>query len=201
MRFRLFVLPVLAVSIFSVTVPAFSQVVPAYRTKAWPFSLGVGPSSYDVDWGHGRMLGGTIWADWYPTKLPHILRGLGVEGEVRDISLNRSSTQTNMRQDTAGAGLIYTWRHFHNIHPYFKYLIAYGSMDFDIGSPSYSHDTRTLYAPGGGLEYRFYRQFWVRADYEYQTWQTMFGLGKTPNPQGFTVGVAYDFAHPIPKRR
>jgi len=200
MRFRPFILPVLAVSIFSVTVPAFSQVVPAYQRRVWPISLGIGPSSYNVDLGHGRMLGGTVWADWYPAKLPHILRGLGVEGEARDISLNRSSTQTNVRQDTAGAGPIYTWRHFHSFHPYFKYLIAYGSIDFDVGSPTYTHDTRTLYAPGGGLEYRIFRQIWARADYEYQTWQPLFG-GKTLNPQGFTVGVAYDFAHPVPSRR
>jgi hypothetical protein len=199
MRFRLFVLPVLAVSIFAVAIPALSQVVPSYRSKILlPISLGIGPSSYDVDWGHGRMLGGTIWADWYPEKLPHILRGLGVEAEARDIGLNRSSTQTNVRQDTAGAGPIYAWRHFQNFHPYAKYLIAFGSYDFPPAG-TYSHDTRTLYAPGGGFEYRFYRQFWARADYEYQTWQTLFGT--TPNPQGFTVGVACDFAHHFSKTR
>jgi hypothetical protein len=163
-----------------------------------PIVVGIGPSSYDVDWGHGRMFGGTIWADWYPEKLPHILRGLGVEGEARDISLNRSSSQPNLRQDTAGGGPIYAWRHFRNFHPYVKYLIAHGSMDFYTGTP-YTHDTRTLYAPGGGIEIRFYRQFWARADYEYQTWQTL--LGHTPNPQGFTAGVAFDFAHPLPPGR
>jgi opacity protein-like surface antigen len=199
MRFRLFVLPVLAVSIFAITVPAISQVAPAYQRKGWPISLGIGPSSYDVDWGHGRMFGGTIWVDWYPEKLPHIMRGLGVEGEARDISLNRSSTQPNIRQDTVGGGPIYAWRHFRNFHPYVKYLIGYGSFDFTTSSPTYSHDTRTLLAPGGGFEYRFYRQFWARADYEYQTWQTL--LGKTPDPQGFTVGVAYDFAHPLAPKR
>jgi hypothetical protein len=201
MRCRLFVFLVLAVSIFTVTVPAFSQVAPAYETKGgWPISLGIGPSSYNVDLGHDRMLGGTIWVDFYPEKLPHILRGLGVEGEARVISLNGSSTPPSVqRQETVGAGPIYAWHHFHNFHPYFKYLIAYGSMDFNIGSPTYTHDTRTLSAPGGGFEYRFYRQFWARADYEYQTWQTLFG--KTFRPQGFTVGVAYDFAHPIPKRQ
>jgi hypothetical protein len=200
MRFRLFVLPVLAANIFTVAVPAISQAVPAYQRRAWPINLGIGPSSYDVDWGHGRMLGGTIWGDWYPRKLPSFLRGLALEGELRDISLNRSSTQPNMRQDTAGIGPIYAWRHFQNFHPYAKYLIAYGSIDFDIGNPTYSHDSRTLSAPGGGFEYRCYRELWVRADYEHQTWQSMFG-GYTPNPQGFTVGVAYDFAHHFPQKR
>jgi len=32
----------------------------------------------------------------------------------------------------------------------------------------------------------------VRGDYEYQDWGTL--LGNTLNPQGITVGVAYEFS-------
>ncbi len=49
-----------------------------------------------------------------------------------------------------------------------------------------------LFAAGGGLEYRIFRPIWVRADYEYQDWGTL--LGNTFNPQGITVGVAYEFS-------
>jgi hypothetical protein len=194
MRFYWVLFPLYAASLLLAAVPAFSQTVPSYQARGIPLVVGIGPSSYDVDWGHGRMLGGTIWADWYPKWVPPVVHGLGVEFEARDISLNRGYGQTNMRQDTIAGGPVYTWRHYKNMHPYFKYLIGYGSMDF-AGSPGYSHDTRTLTAPGGGLEYRIYRQFWARADYEYQTWQKL--LGKTPNPQGFTAGVSYDFGHPV----
>jgi opacity protein-like surface antigen len=197
MSFRLFVLPVLAVSIFLVTVPAISQVVPAYERKSgWPFSVGAGPVGYDVDIGHGRMYGFASWFDIFPGKLPSFLRGrLGAEGELRDISLNRSSTQPNVRYDTAAMGLVYVWRHFHNIRPYAKCMIGDGSVDFPRLSPTYAHDTRTFTAPGGGFEFRIKQDLWVRADYEYQTWQALvFGNLK---PQGFTVGVTYDFTKPI----
>ena len=202
MRFKLLVVPILTVSLFAPVFPAFSQVVPAYHGPSLPLSVGIGPSSYDVDWGHGRMYGGTIWADWYPPQLPGILQGLGVEVEARDISLHQNCIpagfcpQKNMRQDTAGGGVIYSWRHFRNFHPYGKFLIEDGSVDF-YPLPGYAHDTRTLFAPGGGFEYRIFRPIWVRADYEYQDWGTL--LGKTLNPQGFTVGVSYAFSHVSPR--
>jgi opacity protein-like surface antigen len=196
MRCRLFVFLVLVVSIFMVTVPAFSQVVPAYERKSgWPFSVGAGPVSYDVDIGHGRMYGFAGWFDIFPGKLPSFLNGrLGAEGELRDISLNRSSTQPNVRYDTAAMGLIYVWRHFHNIRPYAKCMIGDGSVDFPP-FPNYAHDTRTFTAPGGGFEYRIRQELWIRADYEYQIWQQL-AIGNL-RPQGVTVGVTYDFTKPF----
>jgi opacity protein-like surface antigen len=204
MHFRLLILPVLAVSILAVTVPAWSQTVPAYQENSLDLSVGVGASSYDVDWGHGRMYGETIWADWYPHGLPSKLHGLGLEVEARDISHDRHlQPQFNLRQDTAGGGPIFSWRHFRNFHPYAKFLISDGSYDFSpvpVGPDKYySHASLILWAPGVGVEYRIHRSIWMRADYEYQTWQTL--LGKTPNPQGITVGMAYNFAYPFANKR
>jgi hypothetical protein len=208
MRFKLFVLLILTVSLFAAAYPAFSQVVPAATSGGnLPLSIGIGPSGYNPDWGHGRMYGGTFWIDYYPGMLPSFLHGLGVEAEARDISLDRHpnpgqkylswSGQENTREDTAGGGVIYSWRHFRNFHPYGKFLISDGSVDFITGlthaTSTYTHDTRLVLAPGLGFEYRIYRPIWARVDYEYQFWQIL--LGKTPNPQGFTVGVAYAFSH------
>ena len=200
MRFKLFVLANLTIGLFAAAFPAFSQVVPAYKARTLPLSVGIGPSSYDVDWGNGRMFGGTFWIDYYPGRLPRVLHGLGVEVEARDISLGRHlPSQQNVRQDTAEGGAIYTWRHFENFHPYAKFLYGHGSFDFTLPhSTMYAHDTRSLWAPGGGFEYRIYRQVWARADYEYQVWQDLFGF-YNPHPQGFTAGVAYDFMHPVPR--
>jgi Outer membrane protein beta-barrel domain len=194
MRLKLFVFPLLMVCLFA-AMPAFSQVLPTYQKGGINLSIGVGPSSYDVDWGHGRMLGGTVWGDWYPGKMPHFLKGLGLEAEARDISLDRTlPPQKNMRQDTAGGGAIYKLKITDRFHPYFKGLIEDGSVDF-YPLPGYSHDTRLLVASGGGLEYRFLGPLWVRGDYEYQYWISPL-LGNTLNPQGFTLGFAYDFSHP-----
>jgi hypothetical protein len=197
MRFKTLIPPILTGFLFAAALPVFSQVAPAYKAPGLPLSVGVGPSSYDVDWGHGRMLGGTVWADWYPEQIESFLhvRGLGIEFEARDISLEQNlPAQKNMRQDTAGGGAIFNWHVTRRFHPYFKGLFEDGSVDF-FPLPGYSHDTRPLIAPGGGFEYRFLGPLNVRADYEYQFWMGKL-LGNTLNPQGFTVGIAYDFSHP-----
>ncbi len=196
MRFKQFIFPLLAAITFLHANPANCQTAPPIRRQSgWPIRVGVGPSSYDVDWGHGRMYGGTLWIDCFPGKLPVFMRGLGLELVARDISLNRSSTQVNVREDTAAAGLIYAWQHWQNLHPYVKALYGQGSMDFTPHGVSYSHDTRSLWAAGGGFDYRFHGPFWARLDYEHQTWQRLFGY-YIPKPQGFTLGVAYDFSYP-----
>jgi len=205
MRFKLLVPPILTVSLLLAVVPAFSQTAAPYESKGIPLTIGFGPSGFEPDWYHGRMYGGAIWVDWYPSILPHALDGLGVEAEVRDISLDKHlqpynanpqhSGQANTKEDTAGGGVIYTWRHFRNFHPYVKFIVSDGSVDFLTYSPVYSHDTRGVYAPGGGIEYRIFRQFWVRADYEYQDWGKL--LGNTLTPAGYTVGISYDLGHPV----
>jgi hypothetical protein len=93
MRFKVFLSSAVAVSLLTAAIPIFSQVVPQAKETGLPFTLGAGVSSFDVDWGHGRMLGGTLWADWHPSRIPSLLNGLGVEVEARDISLNREAVR------------------------------------------------------------------------------------------------------------
>ncbi|MGH9600410.1 MAG: outer membrane beta-barrel protein [Terracidiphilus sp.] len=185
-----------AVLFLATTLPLSSQTVPAGEEGHSPFSVGGGVSNFDVDWGHGRMYGGTLWLDWHPSFVPRILDGIGLEAEARDISIGHSSSQpSNFRLDTGGGGVIYTWRHFRNVRPYAKYLVSLGSFDFRSRDPYYSHDTRTVTAIGGGVEARVFRNVRVRADYEYQFWPD-FDLapnGSTLDPQGFTLGAMYDF--------
>jgi opacity protein-like surface antigen len=102
---------------------------------------------------------------------------------------------TNFRQDTAGGGAIYSWNRFRNFHPYGKGTVQFGSIDFGDGPghPYYSHDTRTLYTMGGGIDYRVFRRVWVRADYEYQIWQPLLSTVYRPDPQGFSLGAMYRF--------
>ena len=100
-----------------------------------------------------------------------------------------------MRHDTAEGGPTYTWRRLRKFQPYGKYLMGIGSIDFDPlpgAPPTYTHDTRTIYAPGGGAQYRVFKSLWVRGDYEYQFWPNLFGAHSL-NPNGFTIGAMYDF--------
>jgi hypothetical protein len=172
-----------------------------------PLVIGGGISDFDLDWGYGRkMIGITAWADWNLEHLPGPLRNLSIEAEGHAIDYHRpAGVPTNMRQDSGLGGLSYTWRHYRNLRPFVKMMGGVGSIDFMLGPPNpafrqYTHDTFAVTAPGGGLEYRFWRQFWVRGEYEYQFWHQTFG----PNdltPQGFTIGATYHFRRTYPSSR
>lgn len=167
-------------------------------------AVGAGFSFYNPDpLLTGHILGGTLWVDYTLPVVPHILRGLGIEAEARDLNLARSNSQEpNLRVDTAEGGAIYSWPHFHDFRPYGKFLMGFGNLDQNLG-PTLTphHDSRTLYISGAGVDYRVFRGLWLRGDYEYQIWPDMHFHnvnGKSVAfgpiyPQGFTVGAMYHF--------
>jgi opacity protein-like surface antigen len=185
------------------TFPAFSQVVPsASGSSGPPLAVGAGFSVYNTDWASHYMEGGSLWVDWSFTGGPSLLHGFGLEAEARDISLGRgthSGVPANFRLDTAGGGVMYTWHHFHNLKPYAKFLLEYGGIDWDNPNPNFKHETRSVLAPGGGVEYRLFRSISLRGDYEYQSWPdiAIYRPNSTHilDPQGFTIGAMYDFRH------
>jgi hypothetical protein len=180
----------------ALAIPAFSQVAPA-ATGGGGLTLaaGGGVSLYSMDYGNGHDWGGTLWLDANPNWGPSFLQGLGAEVEARDLSFYPESKYLpkGFRTDTLGGGPIYTWRHFQKIRPYVKGVISYGNLDICKGC---YHFDWTVFAPGGGVEYRPFGRVWVRADYEYQAWFNIFGKGYDLDPNGFTVGAVYDFGHP-----
>ncbi len=181
----------LAVLVVIASIPAFSQVAPE-ATVGPPLTVGVAYSNFDTDW-TGRLQGPMFWANYNFYNHPAFLNGFGVELEGRDLNYGRSAGQGKLRMDTIAGGPIYTFRHYRRFHPYAKYLFGYGSIDFTLlNFPNYTHDTRTVYAPGGGAEYRIWQNVWVRGDYEYQFWTSFFNYHDL-NPQGFTIGASYDF--------
>ena len=187
-------------------IPVFSQVVPAATEGGWPIKVGAGFSAFNGDWGSGRMVGGALWIDYSPTQMPAILHGWGLEVEARDIRNGQSADyfrniqalrqEGTFRQDTVGGGPIFTWLHFRNLHPYAKFVADFAGQDFNIDAPHYHHETQAAFAPGIGLEYRAFRNLWVRADYEYQIWPDQFNNHDwILDPQGITVGLSCDFRH------
>jgi len=186
--FKLIFAPLLIATVL----PVYSQVAPAARQGGVPIVIGAGFSDFSIDWGPGkRMEGISAWADWYPNQLPASLNGLGIELEGRDINLGRPAGITRMRQDTGVGGPIYTWNLRRKFRPYAKFLAGIGSLDFPPFG-TYSHDTFTVFEPGGGIEYRAWQHLWVRGDYVYQFWQDTFG-NHDLTPTGFTIGASYDF--------
>lgn len=182
----------LAAAFVLATVPVFSQVRSAGKSGKVPLVVGAGFSNFNVDFGAGRREdGGTVWADWTIQQMPRILKGIGVEIEARDLSFGAPSLP-NMRYDTAGGGIVYHYLHLRHLHPYAKFLEQYGSIDFPP-YPGYAHDTRSLSSFGGGADIHAWRNVWVRADYEYQIWQHLFGHKTALTPNGVTFGPEYDF--------
>ena len=200
MRFKPFLSPLLGVFLVCGAVPAFSQVAPEATRGGLPLVVGGGFSDYDIDFdGVTRMQGLSVWAQYYFEGYRFVPRGLALDVEGHDIAFGVPKSFTtipgykHMREAVAEGGPLYSWQHYRNFHPYAKFLIGHGGIDFPpIGN--YDHDTRTVYSPGGGIEYRAYKNIWVRGDYEYEFWPKLFGP-RYLTPSGFTVGASYDFGH------
>jgi opacity protein-like surface antigen len=184
------------------SVPAFSQVVPAAGPTAVaspPLSVGFAYSNFNSDYNSslgsgGRLNGATIWADWNFYNAPPLWDGFGIEVEGRELNHGRSGDDPKPRQETIAGGAIYTTHFYRRFHPYAKFLVGLGGTYFgaDPSQPNYTHDTRTVFAPGVGADTRFYKSLWLRVNYEIQFWPD-FARGHTLNPNGIDIGVSYDF--------
>jgi hypothetical protein len=195
MRWKLIVVPVLALLFFGAALPAHSQVIYSAQESSLPFTLGAGFSNFSLDWGtsNPRMSGYTLWGDWRISRVPPVLRGIGIEAEGRDVLWGAPTSLKGHRMTTGSGGVIYEWRRAGRLRPYGKFLIGFGSISFPGNAPNYNHDTRTIYEPGGGLNVRAWKQFSVRGEYVYQFWPNMFVSGSSLTPNGFSVGTVYDF--------
>jgi opacity protein-like surface antigen len=163
-------------------------------------AVGAGISGYNTDW-QGDLLGGTLWIDYTLPLVPHLLHGIGLEAEARDLNYDRSSiAATNLRMDVASGGAIYTLPRYAKFRPYGKFIMGFGNIDYAAPAHPY-HETRTVTSMGGGVDYRVFRKVWARVDYEYQFWPDFFKLngaahGASLTPEGFTVGALYHFGRP-----
>lgn len=186
---------ILAVASFAAVSQAVSQTVPAAYQGRLPFTIGGGASNFNADWGHERIYGYSIWGDWHPGGLPRLLDGLGVEVQGRDLDFGLTHPTPGFQEFTFGGGGIYTYRHFARFRPYGKVLVEFGKLDYS--KSEYVSDK--VYAPSFGIEFHAIQRMWVRADYEYQAWPNLLNgkiagfAGKSLDPQGFTLGVSYDF--------
>jgi len=167
-----------------------------------PLAVGAGISVYNTpDFGHRHLLGGTLWIDYFPSRVPSFLRGIGLE--VKGLALNYGRTTTlsaDLREDVASGGVIYSWPRYRNFRPYAKFMMGFSNVDY-IGyegtTQVHLHDSRTVTSLGGGVEYRVFRYLWARVDYEYQAWPDIFNTTSTTgtiDPHGFTVGAMYHFS-------
>jgi opacity protein-like surface antigen len=195
MRWKLMVLPLLALFFLGVALPCRAQVT--YSAEAGgkrSFTVGAGVSNFSDDWGdlNPRQTGLTVWFDWRLPHMPRVLDGLGIEFEGRTVQWGTPSYIPGHRMDTALGGPIYRFRNNKRIRPFGKYLLGIGSIDFPSPGATYTHDTRVVFEPGGGVDVRLWNSLSARATYDYQFWHEIFGPHDL-NPNGFTIGAVYDF--------
>ncbi|HUH62680.1 MAG TPA: porin family protein [Terracidiphilus sp.] len=175
-------------------IPTFPQAAPSATQGGLPITFGAAVSTFHTDFSRYES-GPTVWLDWNFYRGPRFLQGLSIEAEARDLNYDRTGDNPKLRQTTAGGGLLYHWQRWERIRPYGKALLGFGSISFTPRPGStYSHDTRTVFAPGGGGDFRVWRGLTVRADYEYQFWPD-WKNNHAMNPQGLTVGASYDLGH------
>ena len=60
----------------------FSQTAPAATETRVPLAIGAGLSGFNPDFGHGHLVGGTLWIDYTLTRVPSLLQGIGIEAEI-----------------------------------------------------------------------------------------------------------------------
>jgi opacity protein-like surface antigen len=185
---------ILSVALLVSATHLFGQAHPAGYNGAVPLKLGIGFSNFNTDWG-GRISGPNLWVNWSVRQVPGVLKGLGVAIEARDLNYARSAHISTLRFDTATAGAIYNFDQNRAIRPYGEFLMGLGSIDFPSANRRYTHDTRTIYVPGGGLECLIASRVRLRAGYEYQFWPDFFHHHAL-TPSGFTIGTSYDFGNP-----
>lgn len=178
---------------------AFSQVEPAASKGGFPIVVGGGYSNYYTELFPNRMYGTALWADWHPQQIPSFLKDFGVESEFRMLNFGQKpDLNRHVRMYEFGGGPMYTVNRWNSFRPYAKLNMYYVGMNhaYFYRNP-HNGDLSEHWvggAPGGGLDYRVAHNIWVRVDYEYQFWKVNFSPGHSwLNPQGFTVGAAYDF--------
>jgi hypothetical protein len=188
-----------------------AQIAPAATKGYLPLAIGAGFSGYNPDFGHGHILGGTLWIDFTLPHMPYLLQGIGLEAEARDLNFGRSATlPPALWEDVEEGGVIYSWPHYRNFRPYAKVMFGYGNTHYtDDPTVKYRAESRNFTSGGGGVDYRVSRNIWVRVDYEYQSWPDFFKHPSSTvppappvyppagrlNPQGFTVGAIYHFSY------
>ena len=95
--------PIIALLLFSSTLPLFSQVSPEAPQGGWPIVIGGGFSDFATDYhGGNRMEGVTAWVDWNFYSAPGWLSGFGLEVKGHTIRFGVPSGFSQLREDNRG---------------------------------------------------------------------------------------------------
>jgi opacity protein-like surface antigen len=83
-------------------------------------------------------------------------------------------------------------------HPYADFLVGRGSIDYlnggvIIGTLRYLSSNTVVYSPGAGLDYNLTHNLAVKADAQFQHWNTPVTPSGSIYAKALTLGVVYNF--------
>jgi hypothetical protein len=83
-------------------------------------------------------------------------------------------------------------------HPYADFLIGRGEIDYHspgliYGNSLYISSNTVVYSPGGGVDYNLTHNLAIKADAQFQRWNTPVTTSGVIHPTALTLGAVYNF--------
>jgi hypothetical protein len=177
-------------AICSLAYTALPQAVPA-GTQKLQLSAFAGATGTFTDLEGGKNLGITAGADL--TFL--FFRLVRPAFEIRGTYPIDSGHISSQKDFLLGPKVEYPIGRF---HPYVDFLlgrgeIVYHSPGFVFGNIRYLNSNTAVYSPGVGLDYNLTHNIALKADAQFQHWETPVTTSGVLHPTALTFGVLYNF--------
>jgi len=169
---------------------AFAQAVPAGKQQLQLSAFVAGTGTF-TDLEGGKNLDITAGVDLTILHFRQFRPAFEIRGTY-PIDQGHISSQKNF---LLGPKVEYPIGHF---HPYVDFLIGRGEIDYHepgylFENILYISSTTVVYSPGIGLDYNLTHNLAVKADAQFQYWNTPATPSGTINPTALTLGVVYIF--------
>jgi opacity protein-like surface antigen len=180
----------LLAAIITLTHSAFAQSAPA-ATQLFQLSTFVAGTGTFTDLEGGKNLGITAGADLTILAFRQFRPAFELRGTY-PIDKGHISSQKNF---LLGPKFEYP---IGNFHPYADFLIGRGEIDyhspgFIFGNTLYISTNTVVYSPGVGLDYNLTHNWAIKADAQFQHWDTPVTASGSIHPTALTLGVLYNF--------
>lgn len=177
----------LVILTFSFCIPGVAQITYSARQSSNRIEFGGGLDYWATDYSGRWKTGPAAWAE------TELWRGFGIVAEGH--SLIAGGNLPNYKYIVGEGGADYTVHQWRKALPYVKAEAGFAGLDFPRSANYRSHDTRTTWALGGGLEYRTSNHLWTRIDYTYDFFPGFLSFvtfkEHTLNPNGISLGMSY----------
>jgi opacity protein-like surface antigen len=180
----------LFIAVSALTHTAFAQAAPA-GTQQLQISAFVAGTGTFTGLESGKNLGITAGADLTFLRFPRFRPSFEARGTY-PINQGHISSQKNF---LLGPKVEYPLGKF---HPYTDFLIGRGQIDyhapgFVFGNTLYISSNTIVYSPGVGFDYNLTHNLAIKADVQFQHWNTPVTASGTIHPTALTFGVVYTF--------